>query len=93
MGDDDLRERAVKRIKDKREFLMHIVAYIVINGFLTGIWALGGRGYFWPAWVMLAWGIGLVLHGARLVLEGRLMSEKDIEREMRRLGGPDKGLS
>jgi len=93
MDDDDLRERAVKRIKDKREFWMHVVAYVVVNSFLIGIWALTGADYFWPAWVLLGWGIGIVLHGANLMLEGRPMREKDIEREMRRLGGSDRQSS
>ena len=90
MEDDELRKQAVKRIKDKREFWMHLVAYVVINAVLIGVWALSGRGYFWPAWVMLAWGVGIVLHGASILLEGRPMREQDIEREIRRLGGPDK---
>lgn len=87
MGDDELRERALKRIKDKREFWMHLVAYVTINALLIGIWALSGGGYFWPGWVMVAWGVGLVLHGASLLVEGRPVRERDIEREMRRLGG------
>ena len=89
MDDDELRKRAVKRIKEKREFGTHMVAYVVVNGFFIGIWALTGHGYFWPAWVLLGWGIGIVLHGANMILEGRPMREKDIEREMRRLRGPD----
>lgn len=89
MDNAELRERAVKRIKDKREFLMHLVAYVVVNCLLIGIWALTGQGYFWPAWILLGWGIGIVLNGANLIVEGRPMREKDIEREMRHLGGSD----
>jgi len=90
MSDDELRKRAVKRIKDKREFLMHLVAYVTVNALIVGVWALTGQGYFWPAWVMAAWGVGIVLHGASMLVEGRPVREQDIEREMRRLGGPDK---
>ncbi len=36
--------------------------YVVINVFLVGVWALSGAGFFWPAWVLLGWGLALVLH-------------------------------
>ncbi len=26
----------------------------------VGVWALSGRGYFWPAWPLLAMGVGLL---------------------------------
>jgi len=35
--------------------------YVVVNVFLIGIWALAGGGTFWPAWVILGWGIAVVL--------------------------------
>jgi hypothetical protein len=42
-------------------FVAHARTYVVINGFLVGVWFLTG-GYFWPIWVILGWGLGLVLH-------------------------------
>ena len=58
MTDEELRELAVKRLKEKREFWQHLVAYVVVNAALIGIWALGGGGYFWPGWVLFGWGSG-----------------------------------
>ena len=87
MSDEELREQAIKHIKDKRDFWMHLVAYVLVNGFLAIIWALSGGGYFWPVWCMVPWGIGLFFHGASVLLEGRPIREKDIQREMRHLGG------
>ena len=55
MTDEELRELAVKRLKEKREFWQHLVAYVVVNAALIGIWALGGGGYFWPGWVLFGW--------------------------------------
>lgn len=46
---------------------VHLVVYLVVNAGLTGIWALGGGGYFWPAWSMLGWGLGLGCHAAPLI--------------------------
>jgi hypothetical protein len=89
MNEQELREQAIKRIKDRREFWMHLVVYVVVNAMLVGIWALSGGGYFWPGWVILGWGVGLVLHGASLVVENRPIRERDIERQMRNIGGDD----
>jgi hypothetical protein len=43
-------------------FVVHARTYVVINVFLVAVWALAGAGYFWPAWVILSWGLALVLH-------------------------------
>ena len=45
----------------------HLTFYLLVNVFLTGIWAASGGGYFWPIWPMLGWGIGLAAHGAPLM--------------------------
>ena len=42
--------------------MVHARTYVVINVFLVGVWVLAGGGYFWPAWVILSWGLALVLH-------------------------------
>jgi signal transduction histidine kinase len=36
----------------------------IVNLFLIGIWAAGGAGYFWPAWVLLGSVAGLALKAA-----------------------------
>jgi hypothetical protein len=79
---DEARHRARQRIQAKRDFFSHLVAFVVVNGFLTGVWAMTG-GYFWPAWVIAAWGAGLVLH-AWDVLWRRPVSEADVDRELGR---------
>jgi hypothetical protein len=43
-------------------FIVHARTFVVINVFLVGVWALSGAGYFWPAWVVLGWGLAIVLH-------------------------------
>ena len=42
-------------------FIVHARAYVVVNAFLLAVWALTGAGYFWPAWVILGWGLAVVL--------------------------------
>ncbi|QQR99618.1 MAG: 2TM domain-containing protein [Austwickia sp.] len=58
----DLRRRAAKRIKRKRELRQHLTSYAIVIGALWIIWALTSRGYPWPVWPMLGWGIGLAFH-------------------------------
>jgi hypothetical protein len=82
--DEDLRKEAKKRVTKRRDLAAHFVTYCVINAMLIGIWAIGGRGYFWPAWVLLGWGVGLVLNVWDVYFR-RPVTERDIEREMERL--------
>ena len=75
-------ERARKRVEKKRKFKGDVVAYVVINTFLIGVWAVTGFGYFWPGWVLAAWGVFLLLDAWNLYYR-RPITEDDIEREMR----------
>lgn len=84
--DEAAREQAMKRVQARRDFVSHVVAYVVINGLIVGVWALSGGGYFWPAWVLAAWGAGLLLHAWDLLWR-RPISEADVDAELRRRGG------
>jgi len=77
------REAAVKRVKARRDFKTHVAAYVIVNLFLIGIWALGDRGFFWPIWVMLAWGIGLAFNAWDVYFK-KPISEQEIQQEMER---------
>ncbi|MGZ4773429.1 MAG: 2TM domain-containing protein, partial [Ilumatobacteraceae bacterium] len=61
MTSDTERIAARKRIEKRRGLQGGFVAYVVINAFLVGVWALSGRGYFWPVWVIGGWGVGMLL--------------------------------
>ncbi len=86
MDDQERREAAIKRIKDKRDFKNHVVVYVLVNLFLVVIWALTGRGYFWPGWVMAGWGFGVVMHGWQAYRGERPITEEEIQREIDRAG-------
>jgi fatty acid desaturase len=77
------RERARRRLEDRRDFGSHAIAFVVVNAFLLGVWAVIGSGYFWPAWVLAAWGVGLVLHGWDAFIR-RPITEHDVDREVER---------
>lgn len=77
------REDARKRLQARREFWSDALAYVVINSVVVGTWAFTGAGYFWPAWLMAAWGVGLVMHGYETFFR-RPITEADIDRELSR---------
>jgi hypothetical protein len=77
------REAAIKRLKVKRGYKVHLAIFLVVNILLLVIWALSGAGYFWPIWVLLGWGIGLGLHGWAVYFR-QPISEDEISREMER---------
>jgi hypothetical protein len=76
-------EAARKRLEAKRGFASHLASYVVVNACFVAIWAATGAGYFWPAWVLGSWGIGLVMHGWDTCLR-RPITDADIEAELRR---------
>ena len=76
------REAARRRLERKRKLVGDIVAYLVVNAFLVGVWAVTGRGYFWPGWVLAGWGV-LLLLDAWNTLYRRPITEADIDRELR----------
>ena len=78
----DARGAARRRVQAKRDFGSHLVAYIVVNTFLVGLWAITGAGYFWPAWILACWGAGLVLH-AWDVYWRRPVTDADVNEELR----------
>lgn len=84
--EEERRKQAIERLKNRRAFWQNLVSYIVVNAFLVGVWAMTGAGYFWPAWVMAGWGIGVVMH-AWTVFGQKPITEADIQHEMRKGDG------
>jgi hypothetical protein len=81
---DDAHEQALQRVKKRRDFQNHLVAYVVINAAVWILWAVTGTGYPWPAWITGVWAIGLVLNGWDVYLR-RSITEADVDREINRL--------
>ena len=80
---DIQREQAIRRIRAKRGFWLHLGFYITTNVLLVVIWAMTWTGYFWPGWGMLGWGIGLIAHASAVFIDWRPISEERIQRELR----------
>lgn len=77
------REAAKRRVRARRDFASNVVGYFVVNAVLVVIWAVGGRGYFWPAWIIGIWGVLLLLHWWN-TFGRRPITEADIDAEVKR---------
>lgn len=92
-ADGRRRELAIKRIRAKHAFRIHLVVYVAINAMLVAIWAgLGSSvavpglptNFFWPIFPILGWGLGLAIQGYT-AYEGGGPTEDQIQREMNNL--------
>ena len=54
------------RILAKRRYQIHVGAFVLLGGLYTGIWAIGERGFYWPAVLVAGWGLHLVVCGVEL---------------------------
>jgi 2TM domain len=78
----ELRERAIKRLKKRRDFYGHLLVYALVNGFLVAIWAVSDlHGFFWPIFPILGWGVAVVLNAWDAYRTDQF-SEEQIQREI-----------
>lgn len=84
------RQLAVKRLRAKHEFRIHLAIYLAVNALLVAIWAVSDwgqpldKGFFWPIFVIVGWGIGVVAHWYT-VYHATGYTEDQIQREMKNL--------
>jgi hypothetical protein len=90
---DVLRERAIKRLKKRRDFFGHLLIYALVNAFLVVIWAVttDAHGFFWPVFFIVGWGIGVVMN-AWDVYRNDEFDEEQIRREIERLQAHAAGI-
>jgi hypothetical protein len=65
-GEDELRERAVVRVKKTAQFRSHGITYVLVNVWHVVIWAViwatTGFAFFWPIFPAVVWGVFLALN-------------------------------
>ena len=79
-GLDGQLERAIAiacQMQRWRDWSAHVTAYIVFNIVFLAAWAFSGRGYFWPAWTLLGWGVGISFQHLYAVIR-RPISTNDV---------------
>jgi len=101
----EIRRRAEQRVTKRKEFMMHLAIYILVN---IGLWIaflfIGGLiQQTWPLLIPLlstiGWGLGVAIHGVVNYFETAGMDtirdreyQRELEREMRRRGIDDPAL-
>ena len=83
--ENEMRERAIKRLKKRRDFKGHLLVYTLVNTALVVIWAVtSSDNFFWPVFFIVFWGIGVVMN-AWDVYFAEDFDEEDINREIEHL--------
>ena len=94
MENDDLYKKAKKKVKAKKGFIYHFVAYAFIIGMLYAIMHFENNGEILPVIVIaLSWGIGLAIHYLTVFGTENLdilgvnpnWEEEELEQEIKRL--------
>jgi hypothetical protein len=84
-ADGELRTRAVAQLRKKHDLQAHVLAFVLVNLLLNGIWLVTNPGgSYWPMFPLFGWGIGLAFH-VWDVYAPENPSEEKIRREMDRL--------
>ena len=59
---DNIKEKAIKRVKEKKDFYNHLISFVSTMAFMLVINLMTSPGYLWVTWLLIGWGIGLVSH-------------------------------
>jgi hypothetical protein len=84
--DDQLRQRARRRVNQKMGFYIHLAVYVLVNLGLAAI-NLASGGQRWHLWPLAGWGLGLAIHGIVTFasLRGEGVRERMLDKELARL--------
>ena len=56
-------EPATRQQRKRAEFTHDVFSFAIVGVALWIAWLLLGKGWFWPALVLVPWGAGLAIHG------------------------------
>jgi hypothetical protein len=76
-----LDERQARR---RQSFYRSLAIYLAVNAMMVGIWLFSGGGYFWPIWIILGWGVGIVAQGVGAFGPGAGLDDHDERRRDQR---------
>jgi hypothetical protein len=83
---EKLHKRAKLRVYLRKAVIWNAIPYVLVNAFLVVIYYLTTpKGYFWPIWPLLGWGLGLLCHAIVVRLVLRDGTQDAVEQEYQRL--------
>ena len=84
-SEEELRKQAIHSLRKKKNFRNSLIAYVLVNLFLIGIWAVSDSDTFWPIWVIGGWGIGIAFQAYDTYERRSTVSEAQVSEEMNRI--------
>ena len=78
--------QAALQIQRWRDFGSQVFAFAIGNIAFMVIWAAQGKGFFWPMYPLLVWGLGLSAQHFNVVIHGQITDE-EVRRKLNRNGG------
>ena len=78
--------KAALQMQRWRDFGSQVLAYAIGSIVFIIIWAVQGRGFFWPIYPQLVWGLGLSVQHFTVVIRGQITDE-DVQSKLNRNGG------
>ncbi len=78
--------QAALQLQRWRDFGSQVFAFVIGNIVFVVIWATQGRGFFWPTYPLLVWGLGLSFQHFSVVIRGQITDE-DVRRKLNKNGG------
>ncbi len=87
MENQEVYERAKRRVEAKLGFYWHLGIYLAVNALLVIINLSTSTEYLWFKWPLLGWGIGVFFHGLgvfRFSSGISAMKERMIKEEMKK---------
>ena len=78
--------QAALQMQRWRDFGSQVLAYVIGSIVFIIIWAVQGKGFFWPIYPLLVWGLGVSVQHFTVVIRGQITDE-DVRRTLNRNGG------
>ncbi len=78
--------QAALQMQRWRDFGSQVLAYGIGSIVFIVIWLAQGRGFFWPIYPLLVWGLGLSVQHFSVVIRGQI-TDADVRRTLNRHGG------
>jgi len=85
MDDQEIYNRAKRRVAQIKGFYIHATVYVLVNAVLIGINLLTAPDQIWFFWSLIGWGIGLAAHGLSVYGLGGFLGAEWEERKIQEI--------
>ncbi len=85
MEQNELYEKAKRRVEEIKGFYVHLVVFVLSMFFMIIINVMTSPEYYWFKWPLLGWGIGVIAHGVSVFGFGRFLGQDWEERKTREI--------